>query len=275
MTDLSAAAVAVKKNPTMKDLVEAQLPAIERQLGGAMNSEAFVRAVISEISKTPGLQTADPKTVLGGVMLAAQLRLEIGSGLGEFYLTPRKDHGRDICLPIIGYQGFVKLALRSEFVTNVQAFLIREGDDFTYGANSERGMFYDWAPRDFEEKRPWIGVVATARMRQGGTTWVYLTQDGVIDRRPTYWQKTPWATNPEEMAKKTAVRALAKYLPKSTDLGRALEADEAKVQQVQGLDELDVQRPEEEPIVLTQQEDDYDAVASAEFDAAVARGEVT
>jgi recombination protein RecT len=126
VTDLSQAAVAVKKNPTMKDLVEQQLPAIERQLGGAMNSDAFVRAVLSEITKQPKLMTADPKTVLGGVMLAAQLRLEIGSGLGEFYLTPRKDHGRDICLPIIGFQGMVKLALRSEFVTNVQAFLVRE-----------------------------------------------------------------------------------------------------------------------------------------------------
>src|SRR5215216_6817064 len=115
MTDLTNAAVAVKKNPTMKELVEAQLPAIERQLGGAMNSEAFVRAVLSEITKQPKLMSADPKTVLGGVMLAAQLRLEIGSGLGEFWLTPRKDHGRQICLPIIGYQGFIKLALRSEF----------------------------------------------------------------------------------------------------------------------------------------------------------------
>jgi recombination protein RecT len=245
-TDLSTAAAAAKQNPTMKDLVEAQLPAIERQLGGAMNSDAFVRAVLSEITKQPKLMTADPKTVLGGVMLAAQLKLEIGSGLGEFFLTPRKDRGQDICLPIIGYQGLVKLALRSEFVTNVQAFLVREGDQFTYGANSERGMFYDWTPLDFEEARQWSGVVATARMRAGGTTWVYLTRDNVMDRRPSYWASTPWKTNEEEMVKKTAVRALAKFLPKSTDLGRALEADEAKVQQIRGLTELDVSRVDDE-----------------------------
>lgn len=253
-TDLSVAAATAKKQPTMKDLVEAQLPAIERQLGGTMNSDAFVRAVLSEITKTPALMQADPKTVLGGVMLAAQLRLEIGSGLGEFYLTPRKDHGRDICLPIIGYQGYVKLALRSEFVTNVQAFLVRDGDDFTYGANAERGMFYDWTPKDFEEKRPWIGVVATAKMRAGGTTWVYLTRDQVIARRPSKWDRTPWASHEDEMVKKTAVRALAKYLPKSTDLGRALEADEQKVQHVRGIDEVQVTRLEDEPETLVVQE---------------------
>jgi recombination protein RecT len=240
----------------MKDLVEMQMPAIERQLGGAMNSEAFVRAVLSEIGKQPKLMSADPKTVLGGVMLAAQLRLEIGSGLGEFWLTPRREKGQDICLPIIGFQGMVKLALRSEFVTNVQAFLVREGDDFTYGANSDRGMFYDWTPRDFEESRPWIGVVATARMKTGGTTWVYLTRDQVYTRRPHYWDKgTPWQTHEDEMAKKTAVRALAKYLPKSTDLGRALEADEQKVQQIKGLDEVQITRldDEAETIVVAEQ----------------------
>ena len=255
MSDLTKTAAAVKKNPTMKDLIEQQLPAIERQLGGAMNSEAFVRAVLSEITKQPALMSADPKTVLGGVMLAAQLRLEIGSGLGEFYLTPRKDHGRDICLPIIGYQGLIKLILRSDFVLNVQAFLVREGDDFTYGANAERGMFYDWAPIDFEETRPWIGVVATARMKNGGTTWVYLTRAQALARRPSNWDRGPWKTNEDEMVRKTAVRALAKYLPKSTDLGRAIEADEQKVQHVKGLDEVQVTRLEDEPETLVVQED--------------------
>lgn len=165
----------------------------------------------------------------------------------ELYLTPRRERGRQICLPIIGYQGFIKLTLRSEFVSNVQAFLVRKGDQFSYGANAERDMFYDWVPQDFEETRDWIGVVATAKMRAGGTTWVYLTRTQVMDRRPSYWASTPWKTNEDEMVKKTAVRALAKFLPKSTDLGRALEADEAKVQQLRGLNEVEVSRPEEDP----------------------------
>jgi len=253
-TDLSTAAAQAKQQPTMKDLVEAQLPAIERQLGGTMNSDAFVRAVLSEITKSSDLMQADPKTLLGGVMLAAQLRLEIGSGLGEFYLTPRKERGRQICLPIIGYQGLIKLVLRSEFVLNVQAFLVREGDDFSYGANAERGMFYDWVPQDFEETRPWIGVVATARMKSGGTTWVYLTRAQVEARRPSYWASTPWKTNEDEMVKKTGVRALAKYLPKSTDLGRALEADEQKVQHIRGVDEVQVTRVDDEPETVVVQE---------------------
>lgn len=255
MKDLSVAASAAKKNPTMKDLIEAQKPAIERQLAGAMDTDAFVRTVLSEIGKTPQLMQADPATVLGAVMLAAQLRLEIGGGLGEFWLTPRKEKGRQVCLPILGFQGLIKLALRSEFVTTVQSFLVREGDTFTYGGNSERGMFFDWTPEDFEENRPWTGVVAVAQMRVGGTTWAYLTRDQVIARRPTYWESTPWKTHSEEMAKKTAVRALAKYLPKSTDLGKALEADEQKAVHVKGLDEVQIQPVDDSDVVVVPETD--------------------
>lgn len=247
-TKIATKQVERKTNPTVKDLVEAQRPAIERQLAGAMNSDAFVRAVLTEIGKTPALANADPATLLGGVMLAAQLKLEIGSGMGEFYLTPRKEKGRDICLPIIGFQGFVKLALRSGQVVNVQSAIVREGDDFTYGSNGDDGINHSWTPRDFEETREPIGVLATARMKAGGTTWVYLTREQVEKRRPSYWQSTPWRDHSDEMWKKTAVRALAKYLPKSTDLGRAIEADEQKVQHVKGLDEVQVTRIEDEPI---------------------------
>jgi recombination protein RecT len=84
-------------------------------------------------------------------------------------------------------------------------------------------------------------------MRAGGTTWVYLTAGQVISRRPSYWESTPWKSHQEEMWKKTAVRALAKYLPKSTDLGRAIEADEQKVQHVKGIDEVQISQVDDEP----------------------------
>lgn len=246
MTDL-ATKIATKQveqrtAPTMRDLIQAQQAAIETQLAGAINSAAFVRAAISAISSSPQLQQADPKTVLGGIMLAAQLKLEIGPALGHFYLTPRKEKGNQICLPIIGYQGYIELAYRSGRIEKIETFLIREGDKFDHGANSERGRFFDWNPADYDEVREWTGVVAMAKIKGAGTVWAYLPKDKVIARRPHYWESTPWKTNEEEMARKTGIRALAPYLPKSTDLGRAIEADEQKVESIAGVHELVVTR---------------------------------
>lgn len=246
-------AVAQKKNPTARDLIQAQQAAIEAQLAGAMNSAAFVRAAISSVSASPQLQQATPASLLGGIMLAAQLKLEIGPALGHFYLTPRqvsKKEGNEwvkvwTCLPIIGFQGYIELAYRSGRVEKIETFLIRKGDKFDHGANSERGRFFDWSPADYDEVREWTGVVAIAKIKGAGTVWAYLPKEKVIARRPQYWDKTPWATNEEEMARKSGIRALAPYLPKSTELGKALEADEHKVEHIAGVHDLVVTRDDE------------------------------
>lgn len=255
-TRIATKAVEQNTNPTMRDLVQQQLPAIEAQLAGAINSGAFVRAAISTISSSPKLQQATPSSVLGGIMLAAQLKLEIGPALGHFYLTPRREKGVDICLPIIGYQGYIELAYRSGRIEKIETFLVRDGDKFDHGANSERGRFFDWNPADYDENRPWTGVVAMAKIKGAGTVWAYLPKVKVLARRPHYWDKgTPWQTNEEEMARKTGIRALAPYLPKSTELAKAIEADEQKVESIAGIHDLVVTREEPDVMVIEQKPD--------------------
>jgi len=260
MSDLSVAtaqkAVQRSTKPTIRDLVQAQQPAIEAQLAGTINSGAFVRAAISTIMAEPKLQVATPQSVLGAIMLAAQLKLEIGPALGHFYLTPRKVGQEMTCLPIIGYTGLIELAYRSGRIEKIETFLVREGDEFSHGANSERGRFFDWTPADYDETRPWIGVVAMAKIKGAGTVWAYLPKDRVEERRPSFWQSTPWKTHAEQMARKTAIRALAPYLPKSTEFGKAIEADEAKVEHIKGVDLVVTKPGDEDPETVTVQEAD-------------------
>lgn len=253
---IATKAVEQKSNPTMRDLLHKQQAEIEVQLAGALNSGAFVRAALSTISSNDKLQQASPKTVLGSIMLAAQLKLEIGPALGHFYLTPKysKDRGWE-CVPVIGYTGLMELAYRSGRIEKIETFLIRDGDKFDHGANSERGRFFDWNPADYDEERAWTGVVAMAKIKGAGTVWAYLPKDKVLARRPSHWNKgTPWQTNEEEMARKTGIRALAPYLPKSTELAKAVEADEQKVESIAGVHELIVTRDEPEPIIVQESE---------------------
>ena len=223
MSDLSTAAASAKTQPTVKDLVVRQASAIEAQLAGALNSGAFVRAAISEISKSAELQQATPASVLGSIMLAAQLKLEIGPALGHFWLTPRKDHGQWVCVPIVGYQGLIELAYRSGRVGKIETFLVRKGDHFEYGANSERGRYFDWKPADYDVTREWTDAVVTAQILGGGVVWETLPKAKVYTRRPSNWERGPWKTNDEEMSRKTLVREVSPYLPKSTEFGLAVQ----------------------------------------------------
>lgn len=243
-TNIAAKRVEQTDQPTMKDLIRAQTPAIEAQLAGTLNSSAFVRTALSEIAKSEQLQNATPASVLGSIMLAAQLKLEIGAGLGHFWLTPRKDHGTQVCVPIIGYQGLVELAYRSGRVGKIETFLVREGDEFEYGANSERGRFFDWKPLDYDAKRPWTDVVVTAQILGGGVVLETLPREKVLERRPFGWERGPWKSHEEEMARKTLVREVAPYLPKSTEFGlavqviRQVEEEGRVVQHLNGIDDL-------------------------------------
>ena len=251
LTKAAAEAKAAQGKANILDLIRAQGRAIEVQLGQTLNSRAFVRAAISEISKSPQLQQATPESVLGSVMLAAQLKLEIGSALGHFWLTPRKDHGQQVCVPIIGYQGLIELAYRSGRVLRIETFLVRDGDEFEYGANSDRGRFFEWRPADRDGERPWTDAVVTAQIAGGGIVWETLPKAKILARRPHGWERGPWSTHEEEMARKTLVREIAPYLPKSTEFGLAVQVmrqveDEGKVvQSVEGVGELHVGDPVE------------------------------
>ena len=259
MSTLSTAAAtkAVEKqtNPTMRDLIQAQQPAIEAQLAGAVSSGAFVRAAISEVQKSEYLQQATASSVLGSIMLAAQLKLEIGPALGHFWLTPRKDHGQWTCLPIVGYQGLIELAYRSGRVLKIETFVVRKGDLFEYGANSERGRYFDWKPADFDQSREWTDVVVTAQIAGGGVVWETLPKEKILARRPAGWEKGPWKSNEVEMARKTLVREVAPYLPKSTEFGLAVQVtrqveEEGKVvASLAGVNELVVQSATEDATV--------------------------
>lgn len=245
LTQKAATAQVERGKPTLRDLVQNQGPQIEVQLGGVLNSGAFVRAAVSEIQKSTDLQEATPTSVLGSVMLAAQLKLEIGAALGHFYLTTRRHKGVMECVPIVGYQGLIELAYRSGQISKIETFLVRDGDAFDFWADSRGGLQYTWRPSSLDSSAPWTGVVASASRTTGGDPiWAYLTREKVIGRRPSNWERGPWKSHEEEMARKTAVRELAPYLPKSTEFAtavavqRQVEEQGATVSARAGVDEV-------------------------------------
>src|SRR2546427_642740 len=82
------------------DLLERQKPELEKALPEAIGVERFTRTVLTELRRTPKLLDCSPESLLGAMMLAAQLGLEPGP-LGLVYLVPFKGQVEFI----IGYRG--------------------------------------------------------------------------------------------------------------------------------------------------------------------------
>lgn len=256
MSDLSQAAVAVKKDLTIEDYLTKYEPEFQRALGKTMDAAKFSQDALTAIKQTPQLRQADMGTLFGALFLAAQLKLPVGGPLAQFHLTPRKRGDKLEVLPIIGYGGYIQLVMNTGLYSKVGAFLIHEKDYFDEGANSERGEFYDFKKARGDRGQV-VGVVAYVKLKgYDESQYAYLDADTIRTRhRPKYWDKTPWKSDEGEMFKKTGLRVLQKMLPKSIEaqnLALAADADQATVKKVEGIEDLTIQHEDvEDAVVVT------------------------
>lgn len=256
MTDLSVAAAAVKKNPTVEDYLTKYEPEFQRALGQSMDAAKFTQDALTAIKQNPQIGQSDPRSLFGALFLAAQLKLPVGGPLAQFHLTTRKVKGQLTVVPIVGYNGFIQLAMNTGLYSKVSAFLVHEKDYFTSGASSERGEFYDYRRAD-GDRGAVSGVIAYAKVKGfEESSWVYIDATTIRKvHRPQYWENTPWKDNEGEMFRKTAVRVLQKYLPKSVEavgLAQAAQADQAVVRKVDGLPDLEIQHDDPEMVVVSE-----------------------
>lgn len=90
-------AVAERKKPKMQNLIEQMKPAIEAALPSVLTPERFTRICLSALSGSKALQECEPRSFLAAMMTAAQLGVEVNSGLQQAYLIPYKNHGQLEC----------------------------------------------------------------------------------------------------------------------------------------------------------------------------------
>lgn len=200
--------------------------------GTALDPERFTRVALTVVRQSSDLQRCRPESLLGALMTSAQLGLEPGP-LGEAYLVPYKDQ----CTFIPGYRGLIKLAWQSGQLRNISARVVHENDEFDY----EFGLHPDLVHRPARGDRGGItDVYAAATLLDGGAEFEVMTVADIelIRKRSAAGKSGPWVTDWEAMARKTAVRQLAKWLPMATTLNRAL-AVEGSVRTELDADALD------------------------------------
>ena len=128
-----------------------------------LNADRLARIAATELRKTPAFSTP-PRHHYGAVMQSAQLGLEPGSALGQAYLVP---YGKE-CQLILGYRGMIDLARRSGQVLSLNAYAVREGDDFNYQLGLHPDIHHIPSPEAGRDKQPITFVYAVATLRGGG-----------------------------------------------------------------------------------------------------------
>lgn len=222
--------VAVQNNgekKTMQTYIKSMEGEIKKALPSVITPERFTRMVLSAISTNPKLGSCTPSSFLGAMMSAAQLGLEPNTPLGQAYILPYSNKGTLEAQFQLGYKGLIDLAYRSGEVEVVQAHIVYENDKFECEFGLEPKLTH--IPADSDRGNP-VKVYAMFKTKSGGYGFEVMSMDDIRNHAKKYSKAysssfSPWATNFEEMAKKTVLKKCLKYAPLKSDFVRAVVQD--------------------------------------------------
>ncbi len=196
----------------------------------SMTADRLTRIVMTECRKAPALLKCAPESFYGAVLQCAALGLEPGSALGHCYLLPfgngKDKAGRPNAQLIIGYRGMIDLARRSGQIVSLSAYCVHEQDTFNYKLGLDPDI--EHIPASVADRGKVTHVYAVAKLKGGGVQFEVMSRAEIEAVRKTSKAGTsgPWSSHWDEMAKKTVIRRLFKYLPVSIEAVRAVEIDE-------------------------------------------------
>lgn len=238
------------KPRTIEDYLKQMAPQMQEALPKHLDVDRLMRLTMTTIRTTPELRNADVGSLLGGVMQAAQLGLEPGL-LGQCYLLPFKNRNKGITEVtfIIGYKGMIDLARRSGHIQSIYAHAVYEDDDFEFELGLNPKLKH--TPSMEVNKGEYIGSYAVAHFKDGGYQMDFMPKAEIDKRRnasPGGKSKySPWNNYYEEMANKTVIRHMWKYLPISVEIQQQVAHDEGTARDIKDItpnDDIFLEAPE-------------------------------
>lgn len=189
-----------------------------------LTAERMLRLALIAANNQPKILECEPASVIQAVVSASSLGLSIGGQFGsEAYLVP---YGRQ-CQLIVSYRGMISLARRSGQISTIEAHCVYENDGFEYSLGLNPKLQH--SPHRGQDRGELVAVYAIARFREEGVYQLEVMWRHEVDqirKLSRSGNSGPWKDHFDEMARKTVVRRLAKYLPLSADMVRAIEFED-------------------------------------------------
>lgn len=225
---LAQQATGVQKQVTpeqsLNSLLKRMGPEIQRALPKHLDADRIARIAMTAVRTTPKLLECDQMSFIAAIMQSAQLGVEPNTGLGQAYLIP---YGKQVQFQL-GYKGLIDLAVRSGQYKAIYAHEVYESDEFEFHYGLTKDLIHK--PASIPTGEP-IGYYAVYHLQNGGYDFVYWTRERIDMHAQKFSQAvqkgwtSPWKTNFDAMAKKTVLKEVLKYAPKSIEFQKSVEAD--------------------------------------------------
>lgn len=214
-----------KREDTPEGKLRTQLAAMAPQFAMALPShikpEKMQRVVMTVAQQNPDLLSADRRSLLGACIKCASDGL-IPDGREAalvIFNTKSKDGGWVKAvqyMPMVA--GLLKRARNSGDIASVTAQVVYEKDRFVWRPAEDRPIEHEAPPLSEDRGRP-IGAYALAHLKDGTIACEVMTHSEIEKVRNVSRSKDkgPWVDWWSEMARKSAMRRLAKWLPMDTE----------------------------------------------------------
>ena len=205
------------------------LDQVAKTLPGIFTPERFMRVTLTAFNRNPKLLDCTKASIASVIFQSAQWGLE-PDGRHAHIVSYRNKNGESEAQLQLDYKGLIALVRRSGEVSSLHADVVCEADEFVYDLGEIQTHRIDF-------KRPRgnvYAVYATATLKDGSKQTAVMTLEevqGIAARSKSvvaakkFGGTTPWDTDWNEMAKKTAFRRLSKWLPLSFEAADAVEHD--------------------------------------------------
>jgi recombination protein RecT len=223
-----------KKPQSQIDIFRGNVAKMEPQFRAALppqiQTEKFMRVVVTAVQSDPNLLAADQRSLFQSSMKAAQDGLIPDGREAALVVFNKKNRQTGQYekhvqyMPMMG--GILKKIRNSGELGSISANVVHEKDQFDYELGDEEKIFHK--PHLGAARGKPIAVYAIARMKDSSIYREVMSVEEVEAIRSISRAKDdgPWKDHWGEMAKKTVLRRLSKRLPMSTDLDTVMSRDD-------------------------------------------------
>lgn len=207
-----------KKNPIVAlcEGVNELAPKITAVLPGHIRYESFERAALTAIQSAPNIKDASRQSVYNSLLKAAQDGLVVDGREAALVIYNVKGGGKIAqYMPMIA--GVLKKIRNSGQLSTISAHVVYKSDRFEYELGDNEGISHQPALSDRGDA---IAAYAIAHLKDGSIQREVMSVEEIegIRKSSRASGSGPWVTHWSEMARKTVIRRLSKYLPQSSDL---------------------------------------------------------
>jgi len=197
----------------------------------------FIASISSAVATNPALQECNAGTILSCALLGESLELSPSPQLGQYYLVPFNDKATFI----LGYKGYIQLAIRSGQYKKLNVVAIKKGElvKFDYlNEEIEINLIQDEGQREVAET---IGYYAMFEYLNGFRKAIYWSKERMEKHALQYskayqsdrnrgWNNSFWTKDFDGMAYKTMLRQLiSKWGIMSIEMRTAFESDNSTI----------------------------------------------